>query len=612
MKAKPGSKYDIIIKSGPSLIAALYKLCQSVWINESIPDLWKKSTLIQVYKGKGQKSDLDNMLHLHIKEEIPKFFGHIVMSMAKEKLLSNMSKYQIGAKPGHMPQEHLYVIKSVISLYALLGIPLFLTMWDMSKFFDRESLKDCMNELYKNEIRGKLYRLIYEMNKETHIRVQTPVGLTDECNTGEGLGQGTLEGAFVSAVNLDNGVSDFFKDSENELLYADIQMRPLLYQDDVARVCNSIESLQSANDRMEVLAETKLLDFNLSKSVYMLIGSGKDMKDMDTKLCQSPVTLCGQPMKRETEAKYLGDWISQSGLAESVSTTVRRRRNTVLCTISEIRSVVDDYRSNACGGLAVGLQIWETGIIPMLLYNAECWLKMNKNTMEELESLQRRFLRSLLGAGSGCPSPSLYWETGTLYMKYRIMTRKLTFLHHLLTLPDDSLAKEILCAQEKYSLPSLTDECKDILDELNISNIHELSKYQWKRLVKSHMRKKNKADLIGECHQYKKISFVETDTFERQSYLSELNVSEARMRFKIARYMVLTVQMNFKSDPAFTANRWTCSGCSGSLDTQAHILNCPGYSDLRSNLNLELDVDLVRYFHQVIRKRQEDEDSSPH
>ena len=493
----------------------------------------------------------------------------------------------------------------MISLHASLDLPLFLTMWDMSKFFDRESLKDCMNELYKNKIQGKLYRLIYEMNKETHIRVQTPVGLTEECNTGEGVGQGTLEGAFVSAVNLDNGVNDFFKDSENEISYADLQLRPVLYQDDVARLCGSVDSLQSANDRMEALAETKLLDFNLSKSVFMLIGSDKNKKDLENKLNQTPITLCGQLMKRETEYKYLGDWISQNGLAESAEITVMRRRNTVLSTVHEIRSVVDDFRSNTCGGIIVGLQIWETGVIPMLLYNSECWLDITKNTIEELELLQRRFLKSILAAGAGCPLPSLYWETGTMYMKNRIMCRKLTFLHHLLTLPDDSLAKDILCAQERFNMPSLIDECQEVLQELNISNIHEYSKYQWKRLVKTHMLNKNKAELIAECQHYKKISYSYSEMFVRQPYLSEMTVSEARMRFKIATSMVPTVQTNFKSDPAFTANKWTCSGCRKSLDTQAHILCCPGYTDLRSSLNLELDVDLVKYFQQVIQKRHD-------
>ena len=108
--------------------------------------------------------------------------------------------------------------------------------------------------------------------------------------------------------------------------------------------------------------------------------------------------------------------------------------------------MVNDYRRNACGGLVDGLEIWETGIIPMLLYNVEFWININKNTIEELESpLQRRFLRSLLGADSGRPLPSFYWEAGTLYMKHRIITRKLICLYYLMPLPDDSLAKDSLC-----------------------------------------------------------------------------------------------------------------------------------------------------------------------
>ena len=41
-----------------------------------------------------------------------------------------------------------------------------------------------------------------------------PVGLIDKVDIGQGVGQGTLEGAIVSAVSLDSGVDDFFADSE--------------------------------------------------------------------------------------------------------------------------------------------------------------------------------------------------------------------------------------------------------------------------------------------------------------------------------------------------------------------------------------------------------------
>ena len=68
----------------------------------------------------------------------------------------------------------------------------------------------------KNNVKGKLYKLLYEMIKDTRIVVRTTVG--DE-NVGEGWGQRAIEEAIFSAVNLDNGVKDFFEGNEYELSY---------------------------------------------------------------------------------------------------------------------------------------------------------------------------------------------------------------------------------------------------------------------------------------------------------------------------------------------------------------------------------------------------------
>ena len=72
-------------------------------------------------------------------------------------------------------------------------------------------------------------------------------------------------------------------------------------------------------------------------------------------------------MKKFQEAKYLGDWISEKGLSESVACTVKKRKGFAIASIHEIRSVIDDCRSNLCGGIQVGLDIWEIDVIPMLL-----------------------------------------------------------------------------------------------------------------------------------------------------------------------------------------------------------------------------------------------------
>ena len=157
LSKKSGEKYKFILKGGHAVKMALLKICQAVWVSERLPKSWEKTTLVQLYKGTGKRNNLNNMRHIHMKTEFPKFFGHLVVSAAKQTIVCNMSKFQIATKPGHRAQENLYVLKSVIDLYSMFDVGLVLQNWDLSKFFDKESLFDCLNELYNNGIKGKLY-----------------------------------------------------------------------------------------------------------------------------------------------------------------------------------------------------------------------------------------------------------------------------------------------------------------------------------------------------------------------------------------------------------------------------------------------------------------------
>ena len=132
--------------------AALYNLFKTVWEKEQKPDKWQNTILLQLYKGRGSRGDLNNQRNIHTKQDIPKFFGHIVASAAKPNLLENMTPYQIGTMPGHRAQEHLFVVKSIIGLYELHGKAIALQLWYLSKYFDRESLTNGLNELYRSNV----------------------------------------------------------------------------------------------------------------------------------------------------------------------------------------------------------------------------------------------------------------------------------------------------------------------------------------------------------------------------------------------------------------------------------------------------------------------------
>ena len=82
------------------------------------------------------------------------------------------------------------------------------------------------------------------MNKDTVIKVKTGVGITEEAETGENIGQGTGEGAIISAASIADGVATVFRNSSYEISYGEEELSPLLFQDDIARVCDSVEAAQ--------------------------------------------------------------------------------------------------------------------------------------------------------------------------------------------------------------------------------------------------------------------------------------------------------------------------------------------------------------------------------
>ena len=446
------------------------------------------------------------------------------------------------------------------------------------------------------------------MNKQTTIKVRTGVGTSCEQERGEGVGQGTLDGAILSAGSIDYTVNKFFSNSMYEISYGDIFMQPLLYQDDIFRLCVDPFSAQIGNEFMDNVMETKLLDFNLDKSCYIVIGSEEAKAEMKEKFKEAPLTLSGKPMKEVSNEKYLGDYISTLGSADSALITVTKRHQKAMNYIYEIKAVIEDCRAEVVGGIIAGLEIWEVAVIPYLMNNSDTWAYMPKQALDVLDSLQNQFLRSLLATPRGSPTPALLWETGTPTMENRILKRKLTFVHHLANLPEDSLAWQVATLQVKFSLPGLMTEMKEVLSEMEMPDMRKTSKSIWKNIVNKKMTEKNKTDLVKQSERYKKINTDEmkTENFERKSYLTSLRMDQARTKFKIKTKMLKNVKMNFKNDPKNVKKLWQCSECEH-IDSQEHILWCEGYKTLRANKDLSNDVDLTRYYQQVLLKREKND-----
>ena len=425
------------------------------------------------------------------------------------------------------------------------------------------------------------------------------------------MGQGTNEGAIISASNIDKGVSGTFEHSDKEISYGEEYLHPLLFQDDILRATDNVESLQYGNDLIAHVMNDKLLNLNLDKSKFMIVGSEKVTKTLRDEVKRFEPTLNKVKIKESDSEKYLGDYFHRKGNSQSIITTVKNRYGKAIEAIVDIRNIVEDVRAEAIGAIKTGIEIYELSVIPFILFNSEVWDNIPKEAMNLLNKIHLTFLRMLLKTLSSTPIPALLWETGSLDMNARIVKRKLSFYHHVENMHEDSLAKSIANVQKKNRFPGLIGECKQLLRDYNIDDeeIVGVSKDAWKKKVRKAINRKFKENLTNEMKKYKKIDHEakSDDEFELKTYFKSMKLEEARMRFSIECQMVPFIKFNFMNEKAYAETCWSCDFCFKKgfyyPDSMSHVLVCDQYKFLRNTLDIREELDQVKYFISIVKLR---------
>ena len=241
-----------------------------------------------------------------------------------------------------------------------------------------------------------------------------------------------------------------------------------------------------------------------------------------------------------------------------------------------------------------------------MLNNSSTWIMMNQKTVNKLDNLQHLLQRCLIGAAKSKPLVAMSWDLGMLSMEHRVNISKLVFLKYLVDQDDANLSKEIFNIQKSLDFPGFIREARDLLIIYKLSNIidteFKISYSMWKSTVKRAVKKTWEAELKASMNTSKlKDGPLVGESFGLKDYLSKLQMTEAGTKFRL-RSFTTNVKMNRKSDPTYAAELWKCDGC-GNLDTQSHIMWCPGFAPLREGLDNDNDKDDIHYFQEVFKLR---------
>ena len=151
----------------------------------------------------------------------------------------------------------------------------------------------------------------------------------------------------------------------------------------------------------------------------------------------------GTNMENVTEDTYLGDLISSDGKNRK---NIDKRISKGLGIISQITNLLEVV-SFGHHYIEIALLLRESMFINGILHNAEVWYGLTKSEIADLEDLDRLLMRRILKAPISTPKEALYLELGVVPIGVLIQSRRINFLHYLLSRNESEMIKQFFTTQ---------------------------------------------------------------------------------------------------------------------------------------------------------------------
>ena len=601
IQEKNKKMFDLYNKAGDDYKYAIYQYMKKLIKSEDVPRVFLDTTLTQIWKGKGSALDLNNMRFIHMRFWRSRLLEALVTENMKDDIVRACPNIQLGGMPGAMSVEHLIVLKTWMKMKEEQNDTGIFNLFDMSKFFDKESLIDCMTVLSKEaKVSHKSYRIWYKLNEGTKISVNTSVGETDQATIWDSIGQGGCGAALVSSLNIGVAIQETFMDQYTANI-GEVLLNTLIFQDDISKMNDNIDQSKEGCEKIDRTLKSKLLSVNYDKSKYLIIGDEEFRKDILDQLEADPIEMGGVKILHSSQEKYLGDIIDERGCKESITATIKGRISKLISKTEEIIQLTNHPAMGGIGGANIAFNLYEAMIIPALLHNCESWIGLDDSHLKLLQQFQEKFVRRLLWLPSSVPKVLLEYDTGLEPMKWRIAYRKLNILRKLMEKPAENITKSVILQEMRNNIKGLGSECKKFCETLNLPSLisSDVTKSEIKRAVKN--------KIIEECLKRMESSKKVADRIElnpsERHYLQTLSLPNSRVYIRYRARSLANVKLNAKRS---WKENLTCRCCDSDVqESQEHLEVCRGTEFERRGLGMEGFMGKVTFWRRMTVKMRQ-------
>lgn len=377
---------DITKAIGPDGIPGLlFKECSeelsvplSILFNSSLesgvfPDTFKQAHIIPVYKSSGDKHDISNYRPISLLSIMAKVFEKVVYPHFYNHVSNEICQNQHGFVCNRSTATNLICFTDYVSRCFNDKQQVDTVYTDFSKAFDKVPHLLLLEKLKSYGINGSLINWCYSYLKDRSQRVVINGHKSNWSRVTSGVPQGSLLGPLFFILYI-NDLPSIFETSKC-LLYADDAkiFRPILSPSD------GVDFQRDLNKFVKWCAQWKLV-LNVNKCFILSFTNKNKKVACDYFLNESIIV-------RKTEGKDLGIYLKCS---MNYDLHVSKVKNKALQILGFIKRNCKGFKS--CKSVK---SLYCSMVRSIVEYCSPVWAPWQKTYIEQIESVQKRFIRYL-------------------------------------------------------------------------------------------------------------------------------------------------------------------------------------------------------------------------
>ena len=472
-------KMDVI---GSDLKKSLLLMLNKLKKKKMIPVFLNFTNVTTVHK-KGSRIEPKNERGIFRVSVIRYILMRLIYNMKYPIIDKNMSDCQMGARKNKGCKNNIFIINGIIHevLKSKKMKPVLLQIYDYAQMFDSVDLEQALSDLYDVGVKDNTLSLLHKANKEVHMAVKTPSGLTDRQVIKNCVLQGDTFGSILSSVQVDNIGKECIAEGHTYLYKDRLPVGFLGLVDDIIGVTEAGIAAQKLNAFINIKTAEKKLQFGPTKCKSMLVG--KNVQSVNSKLMVDEWSVnyveneqtgeadlnemyCGLTgIEKTNEQKYLGFVLSNTGdNMANINELKKKSIGVIRTTINKLKSLNLKRYYFECAAILMNVMIRGS-----ILYACEMYYNLKETELRQIERIEESYMRQIFKTTKGCPITELYLSLGQIPARYEIQKMRLLYLKKILHKNEENLLFKFFKLQ--LELPTKEDwasTCIQDLKELGI------------------------------------------------------------------------------------------------------------------------------------------------